>query len=116
MTTVLRTTQDNDAAWNYLIQARKYFTQAQIAENLEIDQRTVRRWELRQVPIKIYAIPALQSMLPFEAVAINAGGFKFIDLFAGIGGIRTAFERIGGQCVFTSEWDSYSQKTYVQNF
>ena len=116
MTTVLRTEQDNDAAWNYLIQARKHFTQAQIAEQLEIDQRTVRRWELRQVPIKIYAIPALQGMLPFEAAATNADGFKFIDLFAGIGGIRTAFERIGGQCVFTSEWDSYSQKTYVQNF
>lgn len=116
MTTLLTANQDNDAAWNYLIQARKYFTQAQIAENLEIDQRTVRRWELRQVPIKAYAIPALQSMLPFEAVTTNAGGFKFIDLFAGIGGIRTAFERVGGQCVFTSEWDSYSQKTYVQNF
>jgi DNA (cytosine-5)-methyltransferase 1 len=116
MAAVLTTRQDNDAAWNYLIQARKHFTQAQIAEQLEIDQRTVRRWELRQVPIKIYAIPALQGMLPFETAATNADGFKFIDLFAGIGGIRTAFERIGGQCVFTSEWDSYSQKTYVQNF
>ncbi|NOS96755.1 MAG: DNA (cytosine-5-)-methyltransferase [Methylotenera sp.] len=116
MTAILTTAQDNDAAWNYLIQARKYFTQAQIAENLEIDQRTVRRWELRQVPIKTYAIPALQSMLPFEAAATNVDGFKFIDLFAGIGGIRTAFERIGGQCVFTSEWDNYAQKTYVQNF
>lgn len=113
---MLTTSQDNDAAWNYLIQARKHFTQAQIAETLEVDQRTVRRWELRQVPIKNYAIPALQGMLPFEATATNADGFKFIDLFAGIGGIRTAFERIGGQCVFTSEWDSYSQKTYVQNF
>ena len=116
MATILTTRQDNDAAWNYLIQARKYFTQAQIAENLEIDQRTVRRWELRQVPIKSYTIPALQGMLPFEAATTNSDGFKFIDLFAGIGGIRTAFERIGGQCVFTSEWDSYSQKTYVQNF
>jgi DNA-cytosine methyltransferase len=116
MATILTTRQENDAAWNYLIQARKYFTQAQIAENLEIDQRTVRRWELRQVPIKSYTIPALQGMLPFEAAIINTEGFKFIDLFAGIGGIRTAFESIGGQCVFTSEWDSYSQKTYVQNF
>lgn len=116
MATVLTTTHDNDAAWNYLIQARKHFTQAQIAESLEVDQRTVRRWELRQVPIKTYAIPALQSMLPFESSVTNVNGFKFIDLFAGIGGIRTAFERIGGQCVFTSEWDSYSQKTYVQNF
>ncbi|MDP3609728.1 MAG: DNA (cytosine-5-)-methyltransferase [Methylophilus sp.] len=116
MAITLHTTYDNDAAWNYLIQARKHFTQAQIAESLEIDQRTVRRWELRQVPIKSYAIPALQGMLPFEHAAANVDGFKFIDLFAGIGGIRTAFEGIGGQCVFTSEWDNYAQKTYLQNF
>jgi len=38
--------------------------------------------------------------------------FKFIDLFAGIGGMRIGLERVGGQCVFTSEWDKYCQKTY----
>jgi DNA (cytosine-5)-methyltransferase 1 len=42
--------------------------------------------------------------------------FKFIDLFAGIGGIRIAFEAIGGECVFSSEWDKYSQVTYEANF
>ncbi len=42
--------------------------------------------------------------------------FTFIDLFAGIGGIRLAFEKIGGECIFTSEWNSYSQKTYLANF
>lgn len=42
--------------------------------------------------------------------------FKFIDLFAGIGGIRTAFESIGGKCMFSSEWDKYSQITYKENF
>lgn len=42
--------------------------------------------------------------------------FKFIDLFAGIGGTRIAFERVGGECVFSSEWDRYSQKTYQANF
>ena len=41
---------------------------------------------------------------------------KFIDLFAGIGGIRTAFEKIGAKCVFSSEWDRYAQKTYAANF
>lgn len=43
-------------------------------------------------------------------------GFKFIDLFAGIGGIRLAFEKAGGTCVFTSEWDSFAQQTYEANF
>lgn len=40
----------------------------------------------------------------------------FIDLFAGIGGFRRGFESIGGQCVFTSEWNKYSQQTYAANF
>lgn len=44
------------------------------------------------------------------------GAFRFIDLFAGIGGMRLGFEAIGGKCVFTSEWDRFSQKTYLQNF
>ncbi len=44
------------------------------------------------------------------------GWFTFVDLFAGIGGLRKGFESIGGRCVFTSEWDKYSQKTYAQNF
>lgn len=46
----------------------------------------------------------------------NNKKFKFIDLFAGIGGIRIAFERAGGDCVFTSEWDKDAQDTYEANF
>lgn len=46
----------------------------------------------------------------------ESGRFAFIDLFAGIGGMRLAFEACGGQCVFTSEWDRYCQKTYFDNF
>lgn len=42
--------------------------------------------------------------------------FRFIDLFAGIGGMRIAFQRVGGKCVFSSEWDKFSQKTYEANF
>ena len=42
--------------------------------------------------------------------------FRMIDLFAGIGGTRLGLESIGGQCVWTSEWDRFSQKTYRQNF
>ena len=38
--------------------------------------------------------------------------FTFIDLFAGIGGFRVALEKLGGECIFTSEWDKYAQKTY----
>lgn len=42
--------------------------------------------------------------------------FTFIDLFAGIGGFRRAFESAGGRCVFSSEWDEYAAKTYEANF
>lgn len=41
---------------------------------------------------------------------------KFIDLFAGIGGIRLAFEQAGAKCVFSSEWDKFAQQTYAANF
>jgi DNA (cytosine-5)-methyltransferase 1 len=42
--------------------------------------------------------------------------FTFIDLFAGIGGMRLAYESIGGKCVYSSEWDRYCQQTYFANF
>ena len=42
--------------------------------------------------------------------------FTFIDLFAGIGGMRIAFQKLGGKCVFTSEWDKNSQQSYYENF
>lgn len=42
--------------------------------------------------------------------------FRFIDLFAGIGGFRLAAEKLGGECVFSSEWNKFSQQTYEANF
>ena len=42
--------------------------------------------------------------------------FRFIDLFAGIGGFRIAFQGVGGKCFFSSEWDKFSQQTYAENF
>ena len=48
--------------------------------------------------------------------ATDSALFRFIDLFAGIGGLRIGFDGIGGQCVFTSEWDTNAQRTYTLNF
>lgn len=42
--------------------------------------------------------------------------FSFIDLFAGIGGMRIAFEKNGGRCVYSNEWNKYCQQTYFANF
>lgn len=50
------------------------------------------------------------------SLASSQPDFRFIDLFAGIGGIRMGFEGIGGGCVFTSEWDKYARQTYEANF
>lgn len=47
---------------------------------------------------------------------VGKPNFKYIDLFAGIGGIRIPFQELGGKCVFTSEWDTFAQKTYRINF
>lgn len=56
-------------------------------------------------------------MRPKQGISKTASGeFTFIDLFAGIGGMRLGFERAGGQCVFTSEWDKYCRITYEANF
>jgi len=68
----------------------------------------------------VAAEEALQYLLfhkegvPFPAP--EQSSFKFIDLFAGIGGFRLAFQNLGGKCVFTSEWDKYSKLTYRANF
>ena len=46
----------------------------------------------------------------------NGAAFTFIDLFAGIGGMRIAYEKAGGHCVYSNEWNKYSQQTYFANF
>lgn len=53
--------------------------------------------------------------VPFQKRVKNPE-FRFIDLFAGIGGIRMPFQELGGECVFSSEWDKFSQKTYRANY
>ena len=57
----------------------------------------------------------LENLLPKKPAHYDNPKFKFIDLFAGIGGIRKGFDEIGGKCVFTSEWNKYSVRTYKAN-
>ena len=89
-------------------------------------ERTIRGWENGEhVPSKkkLEDINALKSKIdnflenaPFKYNGALEGDFKFIDLFAGIGGIRLPFQKLGGKCVFTSEWDKFAQKTYLANY
>ena len=89
-------------------------------------ERTVRGWETGEhVPSKkkMEDISNLETMLhnqrenaPYTQAGSGNSRFSFIDLFAGIGGIRIPFQNLGGKCVFTSEWDKFAQKTYAANF
>ncbi|GAL46721.1 MULTISPECIES: DNA (cytosine-5-)-methyltransferase [Citrobacter] len=89
-------------------------------------ERTVRGWEEGEhtpSSAKWQAILAVEKQMteylqnaPFRQQPACESKFTFIDLFAGIGGIRLPYQRLGGQCVFSSEWDKFSQKTYLTNF
>lgn len=108
-------TADFSAVNAYLAEARKLHSQKAVAEHLQVTARHLRRWETGEIDPPQHIVAELQRLLNFGAKP-NKGDFTFIDLFAGIGGIRKAFESIRGECVFTSEWDSYAQKTYTENF
>jgi DNA (cytosine-5)-methyltransferase 1 len=113
---IIHHTSPCTAAMQYLALARKKFSQGEIAKALEVAERTVRRWEARQSAPRPYIVAALkQLILPLQE-EVGECEFRFIDLFAGIGGIRTGFAAAGGRCVFTSEWNTYAQKTYAANF
>lgn len=85
---------------------------------LEISPRTGQRYQSGERELKGLALRALKQAVARRCAPIETGrpAFRFIDLFAGIGGLRMGFEPIGGRCVFTSEWDLHSQKTYAMNF
>ncbi|MFQ5642323.1 MAG: DNA (cytosine-5-)-methyltransferase [Thiogranum sp.] len=93
------------------------YSQADIARKLNVTPKTVRLWEVREDGPPEYRVPQLQGLLfGNERYSQSGADFTFIDLFAGIGGIRMGFEQNGGDCIFTSEWDKYAVKTYCENF
>jgi DNA (cytosine-5)-methyltransferase 1 len=90
-------------------------TVAQAAELLDVSLRTARRYEDGESKPRRLEIKALERIAQQGAIEPPTR-FRFIDLFAGIGGLRLGFESIGGHCAFTSEWDPHSQKTYALNY
>ena len=77
-------------------------------------------YKQQEEELSIVAEDALQQLL-FEVENVpyptpENYTFKFIDLFAGIGGFRLALQNVGGKCVYTSEWNNEAQKTYRENF
>src|SRR5208283_3881785 len=100
-----------------LAQVRQRLTQRDLAARLDVAPKTISRWENRLVECPVYVQAALRDILRSGARSESGTEeFTFIDLFAGIGGMRLGFEKAGGRCVFTSEWNNYANKTYVENF
>jgi DNA (cytosine-5)-methyltransferase 1 len=89
------------------------------ASELGYSPSAVYRWERGEIEPKaaVYrTLEVIAQLTPAQSSCDEPLGFRFIDLFAGIGGLRIGFQSIGGHCVFTSEWDVNAQKTYASNF
>lgn len=90
----------------------------EVAGLLGVSDRSIRRYidgiGKRVDPLKLDKLKQVASQRCNRPVGHD--GFRFIDLFAGIGGLRLPFEEIGGRCVFTAEWDRFSRETYKANF
>ena len=73
-----------------------------------------RKRNLSTGQVYLFGNPVINESIPFPAP--EQAKFTFIDLFAGIGGMRIAFQNLGGKCVFSSEIDEQAQRTYAINF
>lgn len=95
--------------------ALQYWTREQLAARVGVNPRTVRRWLAGESSPKWGIAKAIEAELVRDDRP-KKPDFTFIDLFAGIGGIRRGFESRNGRCVFTSEWDDHARRTYKANF
>lgn len=87
-----------------------------VQEKLGYSWKQVRRYLEGEAPVPKLVMEKVVGLADRRLDERPPAKFRFIDLFAGIGGIRLGFEAIGGRCVFTSEWDRFSNRTYRANF
>lgn len=99
-----------------ILRCRAGLTTEQLASELGYSEREVFRWESGQIRPRKVVLDWLREKAEAAIPKSSDTGFTFIDLFAGIGGLRRAFDSVGGRCVFTSEWDRYAQLTYHTNY
>ena len=110
------TPENNDQ--NALDSALSLMSCAELARALGKSERSVRRWQEKGGPLPHERELAIMQVLRDRTMSrpCGASDFTFIDLFAGIGGIRQGFEDAGGHCVFSSEWDRFALQTYRANY
>lgn len=89
---------------------------AEAAQLLGYSEGHIYRWKRGEESPREGVMALLRMEAQSKAAQRPNAEFTFIDLFAGIGGLRKAMESAGGRCVFTSEWDKYAQQTYDANF
>ena len=92
------------------------WTVPEAAKVLGYSEGHLYRWKRGEETPREGVINLLKMQIAGRKAVQTDGAFTFIDLFAGIGGLRKAMESAGGRCVFTSEWDAFAQKTYHANF
>ena len=98
------------------LRERAGLTLAEAAELLSAAPRTVWGYEHENRSVPPLVLKTMSQAAQQRSRDSGSPQFRFIDLFAGIGGLRRGFESIGGRCVFTSEWDRFSRQTYALNF
>lgn len=104
-----------------ILRQRAALSVEEAAQFLGVCDRTVRRYETPGDKGSEPGGLAMDFMRKMASANRNAAAkeqkaFTFIDLFAGIGGMRKPFEEIGGECIFTAEWDRFARETYSANF
>ena len=88
----------------------------ELSDELGYSPRQVYRWDNGEIAPRQAVMKTMAILSGADASDDVRGHFTFIDLFAGIGGIRKGFESVGGTCIFSSEWDRFAQQTYHANY
>ena len=96
------------------LRRRAGLTVSETAMETGYSERTISRWDRGETSPRRAAVDRLRSRIRHRIPVYP--DFTFIDLFAGIGGLRQGFEAIGGECIFSSEWNRFCQTTYEANY
>ena len=92
------------------------YSVTEAAKHLDYSEGHIYRWIRGDERPRDSVTKLLELEIKGLCNADSRTDFTFVDLFAGIGGLRKAMEGVGGRCVYTSEWDKYAQQTYLANF